>query len=278
MDNTNNTSEVLETLNYLWSKKAIVLAITILLSSLSYIFSSTIDDYFISEARVTPSERAQVPQSNTESILGNLTSFGMMNQKEEVLKAQEVLYSRDFFRLLLSFDDFRSLFFKENNIFSPDSAKEPRLSPNEFQYFHAEFKRFLQFRGDLNSSYITLSYRSNSPSSARDILLIIIKTLNDEARQKDLKRSAASIQYLTEKLSLNNNRDVRESISNLIEYQLKEQMLANMNDEYLLEFIDTPNLPGSKSGPLRAFIVLISIIVGIAFSLSGLILVKSFSR
>ena len=56
--------------------------------------------------------------------------------------------------------------------------------------------------------------------------------------------------------------DIRESIHKLIEVQLETQMLAKINEDYILVEIDPPFIPEKKSKPSRAPIVFFATMLG----------------
>ena len=63
-------------------------------------------------------------------------------------------------------------------------------------------------------------------------------------------------------LEKTNEKEIKDLISRLIESKLKVQMLANVNDNYIINVIDAPFVPEKKSEPRRSRIVLISLIIG----------------
>ena len=68
--------------------------------------------------------------------------------------------------------------------------------------------------------------------------------------------------------------DLRLSINQLIESQMKKKMLARVKTNYLLEPLDLPYVPEQRTSPRRTFIVLIGSMIG--FVLGILINLLSF--
>jgi uncharacterized protein involved in exopolysaccharide biosynthesis len=60
---------------------------------------------------------------------------------------------------------------------------------------------------------------------------------------------------------------VKNSINKLIEAQLETQMLANVNEDYLLQSIDPPYVPELKFLPSRAKIAIFGTVSGCFLSI-----------
>ena len=87
------------------------------------------------------------------------------------------------------------------------------------------------------------------------------------SKEKDLQESQDALNYLYEKLSESQQKEVRSSINALIESQLKTQMLGNIRDDYLVSIIDPPFYPENKSSPKRSQIVVLATILGLMASI-----------
>ena len=59
---------------------------------------------------------------------------------------------------------------------------------------------------------------------------------------------------------------IRDSMSQLIETQLQKQMLTQIGDDYLIEFIDKSYLPEDKSSPQRSIFLIFGLFLGFIFS------------
>jgi len=77
-----------------------------------------------------------------------------------------------------------------------------------------------------------------------------------------MEDSSQAIQYLKSELSKTSLVEIRESIHTLIEAQLETQMLAKINEDYILVEIEPPFIPEKKSKPSRAPIVFFTTMLG----------------
>ena len=120
---------------------------------------------------------------------------------------------------------------------------------------------------DIETGYLTISVEHYSPIYAKDLLNTIIDELNSLVREQDLLKSTKSLNYLEEKTRLSSFIEVKTAFNKIIESQIKTQMLAEIDDEYLLKRIDPPFIPEKKSSPRRAFLCIVITFLGFLSSI-----------
>ncbi len=96
---------------------------------------------------------------------------------------------------------------------------------------------------------------------------MIVKELNKIKREKDLEEAEKALTFLEEQLKKTQNIETVNSISQLIESQLKIKMLANVREDYLVTVIDEPFIPETKFSPRRSLITIIGFLIGFVLSL-----------
>jgi LPS O-antigen subunit length determinant protein (WzzB/FepE family) len=135
---------------------------------------------------------------------------------------------------------------------------------------------------DNKTSFITLSMDHRSPLFAESFLSLIIEEINSLSRERDIKESEASLNYLYNELNSSKQSDIRLTISQLIESQLKKQMLARVKTDYILQSLDPPFIPEERTSPQRTSLVLIStfigVIVAILFTLIRFYILKNLKK
>ena len=127
-----------------------------------------------------------------------------------------------------------------------------------YEYFHSKI-----FKIDLDrkTNFFYLTVETPNPKLSKDTLDAIIKQLNNYVREKDLKESKSSVNYLDNYLLNNNSMEIKESVINLMENEIKTQMYANIQEEYLLEQIENPRIILEKSNPKRSIWVIFGLYV-----------------
>ena len=95
-------------------------------------------------------------------------------------------------------------------------------------------------------------------------------------REKDKIAALKSIDFLNNQLPSVNYAEIREAISKLQQEQMKQLMLIESNEDYILTVLDSPYASELKSSPNRALICMLITIFG--FMASLLIVVYRNSR
>ena len=68
-----------------------------------------------------------------------------------------------------------------------------------------------------------------------------------------------NLQYLNKQYTLSPQKNIRESINQLVEAQMKIQMLANVRKDYMIRPLDKPFRPNEKSGPFIGLFISIKL-------------------
>lgn len=240
------------------------------------IYSLLAPQIWTSQALLTVSESENPTVGN--SSLGGLASIAGLNSSESNIEGSKALAkvkSREFFDHLIKFDDvlpnlmaaksFDPL--TQTTIFDDDiynsKSKEwvGGRPPNWIAY--KEYLNNVRIIMDPKTSFITVSITSRSPYFAESFLSLIINEVNSQSRKKDLQESADSLNYLYQELASSSQTEVRTTISQLIESQLKKQMLARVKTDYILEGLDKPFVPKERTSPQRTRITIVSFFVGL---------------
>jgi uncharacterized protein involved in exopolysaccharide biosynthesis len=125
------------------------------------------------------------------------------------------------------------------------------------------------FRGKLSVKYnkkirmIILSIRYRDPKLAAQWANNLVKRINTYLREKAIKESKDSIQFLTLQLKKTNIIELQQVLFNLIEAQTKTIMLANVREEYALKVIDPAYIPEVRLKPQKKIIVMTGAFVGL---------------
>lgn len=195
-------------------------------------------------------------------------------------KASATIRSRDFLKHLLSFQGVLKniMAFKaydpetKTSIFSdkmldPETGNwNPDKKPTPNQIYLA-YQSMLEIKVDKLEGFVTISIRHGSPIFAKEFLELIITEINNLSRQRDLDESEESLVYLYNQLDSVQQSDVQLAVSQLIESQLKKQMMANVKSNYILQPIDSPFIPELRTSPQRTKIVISWTLIGFILSI-----------
>ena len=152
-------------------------------------------------------------------------------------------------------------------------VRQPLKSEPHLIEVHKKFlKDILSVSQNKKTGFITISVTHHSPIFAKDLLDIIVREINESYRIRDLNEARGSIAFLQNqipKYQLIGNKNV---IFSLMEKQINTQMMAEIQEDYLLMVIDSPFIPIKKSWPSRILILIVGSFVGFITSILFVIL------
>jgi uncharacterized protein involved in exopolysaccharide biosynthesis len=139
----------------------------------------------------------------------------------------------------------------------------------------AEIKDRMNVYVDFETNFITITFQHFSPIFAFEFINLLEGQLNSIEREKDIRDSSRAITYLNKQLEETRQAGIQNAIYQLIESQLKTQMLANIDEHYLVAPIDPAVIPEQKSFPFRRNITIVAFILSLIGS-SILVLLRHF--
>jgi uncharacterized protein involved in exopolysaccharide biosynthesis len=274
----------------IWRFKVLLIITIMLFGTGSVLYSLSLPNTYTSATLMKTSDSAS-DSSSSSSALGSLASItgldlsapsGSGNKTD---LAVATILSRDFLRHLLkmpgdigakisavkAYDPVsQEIIFDESKF---DSATRTWInSPPSYVEMYKDYVDMIDTSLDKYTGYITIKLTHQSPFVAQELLSIIIKEANLLARDLDKNKSRDALAYLSAQLDTIQQKDIRLSINQLIGVEMRKLTLANIEENYLVEPIDSPYVPHRKAGPQRAKISIIGTIAGFVFVLFSLIL------
>lgn len=159
------------------------------------------------------------------------------------------------------------------------TTKEWLIPKPSYLEGHSKLQESLSITRSEDSGFLYLSFEHPSPYYAHYLVNLIIKEVNSIRRSQDLKSTEEALNYLYDQLKNTRESEIKLSINQIIESQLRKKMLANINDNYAIFPIDEPFIPLVKTSPTRSYIVIISTIAGFILSIMFLLTMKhGFNR
>ena len=126
--------------------------------------------------------------------------------------------------------------------------------PSDTDIYKAFLLRFT-IESDRQTSYSKLGFEHVSPVFAKEVLTNLVNEVNDNVKNREVNRAKKSIIYLDNLIEETSMRDLNLLLNKLKEKNLKTLMLAEIDDNFILDIVDPPSLPTEKSKPYRALIV-----------------------
>lgn len=272
-----NIKEIAQTL--ITNKMAIFLGISIFAFG-SIIYSLVVDEKWVSSSLLSASNPSGIPGGSSAGGIASLAGLNISSKNSATpsSKAVATIQSRDFLNHLLkfegvlenlmafeSFDATSKTSIFSDDLFDAKNSKWISEKPTPYETYIA-YNSVLDVSVDKFTSFVNVSINHGSPIFAKEFLDLIITEVNNLSRQRDLDESEQSLTYLYSQLETVSQSDVQIAISQLIESQLKKQMMANVKNNYILQPIDSPFIPELRAYPQRTKMVISWTIIGFIIS------------
>jgi uncharacterized protein involved in exopolysaccharide biosynthesis len=265
-----------ELFNVLWTAKKLIILITAIFAIGSVVYSLSLNNYYKSGsiflARSASGNQGLSQYSSLAAMAGiKLPSSG----EDKAAQMIELIKSRKFVKHLMTFENIlpsilaaksynnstQELLFNQKLYESETKTWKNKEIPSYLKA-HSAYLNMLSIAQDKKTGFIYINIEHISPVFAKDFLELIIRESNELVRKKDMEESKQGLEYLTSELSKTPFVEIKESINALIEVQLETQMLAQINQDYILIEIEPPFIPEQKSKPSRTFICVIGTMLG----------------
>jgi len=296
---SNNTSykedfDILEIIKIFWSQKILIISITLFFASFSVFYALSLPNYYTSSALLKVTEQNEQQGtgglSDLASRYGGIASMAGISIPSSGVDsgtyAIQMIKSREFAKHLMTFPDIKinlmaiesydkttkSIIYNDD-IYDIDkkvwTRKDSNSNNTEPSYLevHETALKDLSVNKDDITGLITISFEHKSPIFAKEFVALVIKELNNIAREIKLKETNAALDYLRLEYENVNQQGLKITINSLISNQMNNKMLASIKDDYLLSIIDPPVAPELKSSPNRAMICILITIFGSLLSL-----------
>jgi len=266
-----NFKEVLEVLI---NNIKVILLTTLGFSFISIFYSLSLPNIYTTSAIVVISENS----SSGSSIPGIVSRFAGLadiaginlpnySKGKNSYAIEAELKSEAFFKRLItvenvlpsimaakSYDPISGEIIFDSEIYNASNGswiKEP-----SFMNSYRKFNSSLNIVNEKMRSYISVSFDHISPKFSTFFLDLMVREYNNISRQEDIQESKAAIEYIKKYLAKESNIETRKSLSSIMQKQVEVQMLAEIKNFYILDYIDPPAEPDLKSSPKRSVIVI----------------------
>lgn len=290
--------DLIDLIKELWKSKLFIIILSLIFSVSSLIYAVNLPNIYTSSALLEVTKDPSDQSSSIGSQYGGLASLAGISLPDSTNDrghfVVELVKSKNFLKHLLefpevkinlmaskSYDEESASIIYDPEIYNISNNKWVRVPPKgrkvipSFLEVHKDaYINDISISKDKKSGFISIKYEHISPKFAFTMLDLIIKEVNSLTRKKDLENSSESLEYLLKQSNLTTQNEIKNLIDELMGAQMKKQMLSRLNEDYLLQPLDSPVIPELKSSPSRAIIVIISSLIG--FIISILFIISRF--
>lgn len=288
-----------ELINALRNSKWIIISITTFISILGVTYSLLLPNIYESRALLAPvsaPESSSILQNNRglAAIAGvNLTSSNN-NQSVKALKKITTLsfFENNIFPYIFlpdlmafkaweqnsnkhTYDD--SIYISTSNswIQGTSFGGKHLKTPSPQQSFKVFINKHLIVNTDVDTGFVTISVKHQSPFIAKQWVELIVREVNAFYRLKDRSETERSINYLTQQLTKTSLSEIKQVIAAILKQETQKLTLIESNKYYVFEYIDPPSIMEHRSSPKRSSISIIGVFCGLILSLI-IVIIKNF--
>jgi len=266
--------------------KWVIVSLTTIVSIIGVIYSLSLPNIYESKALLVPVN----PSNSIARSLGgysNLASsfarsnFPPSSDEGNSVKAIKKISSLSFFEdniapniYLPDLMAVKSWNSKTNKVFFDESvydistktwvgefSKSTQIMPS-IQTSFKEFESKLSLNVDIETGFVTLSIKHQSPFIAKQWAELIVNEINSFYRQKDKLRSEKTVAYLNNQFLMTTLSEIKQVLAELLQEETKKLALIEANQFYVFDYIDPPAVMERKSEPKRSLICTLSALLG----------------
>lgn len=183
-------------------------------------------------------------------------------------EALAILQSRRFLGDFIHEENLMPVLFADNWNAEKGSWKvEKEDIPTEGDAVDAFTESILSVSENKKTGLVTVGVEWKDPVLVAEWANKLVSRVNQEIKEKMIEKSRKSIHYLEKQLQQTNVAENRQMIYNLIQFDIKDLMLADITDEVTFKVIDPAVVPRKRSKPQRKKIVLVSMVFGLGGSI-----------
>ncbi len=271
-----------ELIGIISSKIRLILTSTVIFLLISLLVAFYLPNKFESELLVAPANSESKSDSLSSGFSGLAGLAGISLDSSGTSKVQEalaVLKSRKFISdfiikyelkpeiiAAVAWDSSKDSFSYDQALY--DSTKSVWLDePSDLKTAKKFLDDFLAFSEDKKTGFIKMSVTSLSPKFSYKTLEQLLLELNEYFREQAINEASKTLNFLEGQLKEAKFIEIRKSIFDLMQEQIKIITLAEGRDEYLLRTLDPPLIPELKSSPARLLIIVIGTLAGFVLSI-----------
>lgn len=238
------------------SYKYLVILITLVSGGVAAFIAFTTTPSFRAEVAITEASGENLPGAAAQlsSQLGGIASLvgvelgGAGNRSREI---QGFLKSRQLV------EDFVKRYELQSKLF-PKDQPQPTLwfAVRQFQ------NNVLSIRDDKRTGLTRVGVTWTDPAVAARWANDFVALANELLRTKAVDEAKASVAYLNAQVAQTNVVEIQRVMYNLVENETKTLMLANARADYAFTVIDPAIAPEVRSGPHRALLTLLGLVLG----------------
>lgn len=160
-----------------------------------------------------------------------------------------------------------SIYLEDTDTWVRDYSYPMQKIPSAQESYEVFINEHLSLREDIDTGFITLSIKHQSPYIAKEWVDLVINEVNTYYREKDKSESERASNFLNNQILTTGLSEIKLVLAELLKEETKKLSLIEANKSYVFDYIDPPYVMEKKSEPKRALIVIFSALFGMILSI-----------
>jgi uncharacterized protein involved in exopolysaccharide biosynthesis len=274
-----------------WRWKWILVTITTVGALLSILYAiNQADVYRASIIAVTPSEKGGGGMSGLSGQLGGLAGLAGISlgggSDKSLEQIKDLVRSRSFLQkfierhqlmpnliAVVDWDKTNNQLVYDPEVYDINTGNWVRNPPPGKSVIPTSWETYpilltkINLQAQVKKDMFQLSVDHYSPHLAKKWVELLLSDINSFYRQRSQRETQQSIAYLQTALEKTEFANVKSTIYELLEEQIKSDMLSEVRQEFALETLSGAVLPEDKDHPKRALTVILGTIIAGLISL-----------
>lgn len=271
----------------LWSRRWWIAASIVVCAAIAAVVAFVSTPVYRAAAVLVPAgaERGGMGAGLSSALgqLGGLASLAGINVGGGDVETEEslaVLRSRQFTEAFIDSQNLLPVLFADR--WNPEQStwkagKQPPTRAEAFKYFDKKIRSVLL---DKKTGLVMLQIEWRDREQAAVWANELIRRLNVEMRTRAIARADASIGYLEKELNGTTTVVSRDAVGRLIETQIRQRMIANVQQEYAFRVVDKAMAPDARDivRPKRLIMLAIGLMGGAMLGVVGVLIAGALAQ
>lgn len=254
MDN-NQTIEIdlVKVIQYAWAEKISVFIIGFVSTAFIVGISYFVTPIFQVQTTIAPvsSDMSSKSASSQLSGLASIVGVGGTAVSDESTVQMATFESRKFIREFIYENKIIDELYKDKwNVKSKSWDGAAPTLWEAVNYFELNVRNISINK---ETGIITLTLQWEDPVIAVEWSNKMVNRINTILHKEFIAETERNLEYLNEKLTTTQNADMRAVLFNLIQEEVKKEMLSSSDRNFAYKTIDPPVIPDKRSSPRRIF-------------------------